>query len=241
MINTSFDFRVDTPPGKDPDVRSPTLRTYHRELWSKPLPNGGNFDLVTTVPQAYLHHKSALGEFFLASDSVIPTFTRSSRIASVVQQVPQDVRDSFLRLSYTIGGMMVFPGNKIGKAMTINGARGCNYRIKDRFDLTVECIRRHYRHEESPLKEDLARYSDFFALFGDFTGYAQFFLLQDILSPDCSEVRFFLPFDGFQPWPLPDSVDSYMSYRREAEAFLHARNRRIRESQGASGTVSYDA
>ncbi|MEO8625049.1 MAG: hypothetical protein ABI625_28450, partial [bacterium] len=165
---------------------------------------------------------------------MIPTFTRSQRIASVLQDVPLDVRDSFLRLSYTIGGMMVFPGNKIGKAMTINGARGCNYRIKDRFDLTVECIRRYYRNEESPLKADLARYSDFFALFVDFAGYATFFLLQDIVSPDCSEVRFFLPFDGFQPWPLPDSVDSYTSYRREAEAFLHARNRRIRESQNAS-------
>jgi hypothetical protein len=241
MIDTSFDFRADTPPGKDPDVRSPTLRQYHRELWSKPLPDGSSFDLVTTVPRVYLHHKSALGEFFLASDSVIPTFTRSSRIASVVQEIPQDVRDDFLRLSYTMGGMMVFPGNKVGKAMTINGARGCNYRIKDRFDLSVECIRRHYRNEDSPLKQDLARYEDFFALFGDFVGYVKFFMLQDILTPDLSQVRFFLPFDGFRPWPLPDTVDSYMAYRHEAETFLHARNRRISESQGTSGTFAYDA
>ncbi len=34
------------------------------------------FDLDTTTSGAYLHHRSDLGEFFLASDSVIPTFTR---------------------------------------------------------------------------------------------------------------------------------------------------------------------
>ena len=36
-IDSTFDFRSDTPPGKDPDARSPTLRRYHQLLWSKPL------------------------------------------------------------------------------------------------------------------------------------------------------------------------------------------------------------
>jgi integrase len=40
MIDTTFDFRSDTPPGLDPDTYSPTLRRYHRLLWSKPLPSG---------------------------------------------------------------------------------------------------------------------------------------------------------------------------------------------------------
>lgn len=34
-----YDFRKDSG-GKDPDMASPTLRRYHRLLWSKPLPNG---------------------------------------------------------------------------------------------------------------------------------------------------------------------------------------------------------
>lgn len=38
---------------------------------------------------------------------------------------------------------MVFPGNRIDKKMTINQARGCHPRIRDRFDLTVEFIRLH--------------------------------------------------------------------------------------------------
>ena len=49
-------------------------------------------------------------------------------------------------------------------------------RIAGRFDLTVECIRGHYLDEPSPLSDTLARYADFFALFGDFDGYVDFFL-----------------------------------------------------------------
>ena len=66
-------------------------------------------------------------------------------------------------IGYTIGGMMVFPGNRIDRKMTINGARGCNRKIADRFDLTLECIRRHYLVQRSPLGETLARYREFFA------------------------------------------------------------------------------
>ena len=87
-----------------------------------------------------------------------------------------------MRIGYTIGGMMLFPGNRVGGKMTINGARGFHPRIKDRFDLTVECIRRHYRDEPSPLSDTLARYADFFGLFGDFQGYVEYFLLQDLVS-----------------------------------------------------------
>jgi hypothetical protein len=36
-IDITFDFRLDTPNGKDPDSFSATLRRYHKLLWSKPL------------------------------------------------------------------------------------------------------------------------------------------------------------------------------------------------------------
>jgi hypothetical protein len=39
LIDTSFDFRVDAR-GKDPDSHSPTLRKYHKRLWSRTLPGG---------------------------------------------------------------------------------------------------------------------------------------------------------------------------------------------------------
>jgi hypothetical protein len=38
-IDIAFDFRTDSD-GKDPDTHSPTLRQYHKRLWSKALPRG---------------------------------------------------------------------------------------------------------------------------------------------------------------------------------------------------------
>ena len=151
QIDTTFDFRSDSPPGKDPDKFSPTLRKYHKLLWSKPLPSGVVFELVDTTPGVYLHHRSQLGEFWLASDAVIPTFRKEARLSHVIEQIPEEL-STFMRIGYTIGGMMLFPGNRVGGRMTINGARGFHPRIKDRFDLTVECIRRHYLNEDQSLE-----------------------------------------------------------------------------------------
>ena len=51
VIDITFDFRSDTPPGLDPDTYSPTLRRYHQLLWSKPLPSGAPFELDVTTPR----------------------------------------------------------------------------------------------------------------------------------------------------------------------------------------------
>src|SRR5262245_5415844 len=230
-IDIAFDFRSDTPgyPKTDPDALSPTLRRYHKRLWSKPLPNGVVFELVDTTPGVYLHHHSQLGEFWLASDAVIPTFRKEARISHIIEQIPEELA-TFMRIGYTIGGMMLFPGNRVGRQMTINGARGFHPRIKDRFDLTLECIRRHYLEEDSPLSTTIARYADYFRLFGDFRGYVEFFLLQDVVTDDCSAVKFFSPFRNFTSSPVPASIDAYRAYRELAIKFIEARNRRILQS-----------
>ena len=225
-IDITFDFRADTPPGKDPDALSPTLRRYHRLLWSKPLPSGVPFALSDTSPGDYLHHRSELGEFFLASDAVVPSFTREVKLSEIIAQVPQAQHDEFNRIGYTIGGMMIWPGRRVDRKMTINGRRGFHPRIKDRFDLTVECIRRHYRGEPSPLDETLDRYADFFALFGDFRGFTDFFLLQDLVTEDRTAVRCFLPFEGFDASPLPRQ-------RRRLPGLPPARDRVHRGAQPA--------
>ena len=229
-IDVTFDFRSDTPPGRDPDARSPTLRRYHKTLWSKPLPSGVVFQLNDTTPHVYLHHRSELGQFFLSSDTVIPTFSREPRLSHIINSISGEELKAFRGIGYTIGGMMVFPGNCIDRKMTINGARGCHPRIKDRFDLTVECIRRHYSNEWSPLSAPLRRYADFLGLFGDFRGYVEFFLLQDLVTVDCSAVKFFMPFEDFNTSPLPGSAEAYRAYWRLAVDFLKARNHRIRKS-----------
>ncbi len=227
-IDVTFDFRSDTPgyPAADPDALSPTLRRFHRLLWSKPLPSGELFQLTDTAPGVYLHHRSHLGEFWLASNAVVPTFSREPEMSGVTEQIPDEVA-MFRHLSYTIGGMMLFPGNKIDGHMTLNGARGFHPRIKDLFDLTVECIRRHYVGADSPLSEVIKRYPDFFALFRDFRGYVEFFLLQDLVTDDYGAVKFFAPFENFTTRAVPSSLEAYRAYRKLAMEFLEARNSRI--------------
>ncbi len=233
-IDITFDFRSDTPPGKDPDTFSATLRDYHKLLWSKPLPSGVVFELeYTTSPPYYLHHPSRkMSKFVLSSDTAIPSFWKEASISHIFEQLPPEELAAFNTLSYTIGGRVIFPANRIDGKMTINAARGCHPRIKDRFDLTVECIRRHYRNDPSkfPLKATLARYADFFELFGDFRGYVEFFLLQDLVTADFSSVRFFTPFDGFVPLPFPKTIEPYREFKRLSIEFIQARNQRMLES-----------
>jgi len=226
MIDVSFDFRTDAG-GKDPDTYSPTLRRYHKLLWSKELPTGHHFHLDDTRPKKYLHHESGLGEFQLASDSVIPTFTRWKSMQHIIREFPEEDNEGFRYIGYTIGGMMIFPGNVIDGKQTINGARGFNSKIADRFDLTLECIRRFYLGQPSPLSEVFERYRDFFNLFQDFRGYVEFFVLQDLVDEDCQRVGFFTPFDDFATSPRPKDLQAYIDYRHLTIEYIHARNRRI--------------
>ena len=223
VIDVGFDFREDTPPGRDPDAFSPALRRYHRLLWSKPLPNCVPFELDDTTPGVYLHHRSdELGEFLLASDGVVASY----RYVPMVQVEAWKLQE-FLHIGYSIGGMMLWPGNQIDRKWTINQARGCQWQIRDRFDLTLECIRRHYLGEWSPLKDCLVRYADFFRLFGDFRGFINFFLLQDAVTVDCDAVIFSASFDDFTTPAMPQNLDEYREYRQRAISFIEARNRRI--------------
>jgi hypothetical protein len=237
MIDTTFDFRSDAGTG-DPDKTSPTLRRYHQLLSSKTLPGGDRFDLDTTTDWAYLHHKSDVHEFFLSSDSVIATFAGWLSTAKVIALLaPADV-EAFEAIRYTIGGMMVFPSNKIDGKFTINMARGMSRTtIADRIDLTLECIRRYYDDDRAtPLGPTLASYEDFFDLFNDFRGYVEFFLLQDLVNDGDGHVRFFTNFDHFQSPAVPSDLASYMHFRDASIKFVLARNRRI--SSWASENVS---
>lgn len=226
-IDANFDFRSDTPPERDPDKYSPTLRRYHQHLWSKPLPSGERFELLQSSGGGYLYHRSSLGEFHLASDGIIHSYLPTKRMAEVINQVPSQTSAALQDLGFTIGGFIIFPGNRVDNKMTINGARGCHRKIEDRFDLTLECIRRHYGNTESPLSETLKRYSDFFEIFRDFKGYTEFFLLQDLVTECGNGVRFFLPFDNFQRSAFPTDAREYAAYAKCATDFLNARNARM--------------
>ena len=136
--------------GGDPDATSPTLRSYHKFLWSKSLPSGDHFVLRDDMPGYYLCHSSALGDFSLGSDAITHSYKNQINKKWLTTQIPKEVQELFNHGS-TIGAYLVFPNNQVERKHTPNQARGILRLIDDRFDLTLECIRRHYADETSPL------------------------------------------------------------------------------------------
>jgi hypothetical protein len=228
-IDLSFDFRSDTPPGKDPDALSPTLRLYHKQLWGRSLPNGQKFTLNDSLSptKAYLTHTSKIGNFELSSDSVIPTFTRWKRMQSIVNQIDEAQNEAFRALGYTMGGMILWPRRSNEGFRSINVMRGFNSKIADRMDLTLECVKRHYVQKPNPLDGVLNANREFFKIFVNFEGYVSHFLLQDLIESASGEVKFFMPFNDFAGSSRPEDLDAYLKYRENSMDFVRARNQRI--------------
>ena len=236
-LDVAFDFTSDTPNywkdfwndsilgggGADPDIESKTLQAYHQLLWSKPLPNGEQMNLTTGIGYDYLTWKN----FRFGSDSILASF-RYKRYRKSLEEVSralpnyQNFIEGFMHKAYTIGGSIIFP-----KENSINRARGINPFIKDRWDLTLECIRRYYHGEDSPLHEALAKNEEFFNLFVNFKGYVDFFYLQDCVSADYRSVIFWIGGGDLSKPPLPQTTDEYLTWIEKQLAFVSKRNRRI--------------
>ena len=225
-IDTSFDFRTDTPKGCDPDRYSKTLKRYHQALWSKELPNGEVMKLeAVRDPNYYLVWE----DFDFGSDSIIVEL-RYKKYMHVIDKVAGKVGDieayyeNLVRRSYTIGGMIIFPKH----INSMNQMRGTCSKISDRWDLTLECIRRYYIDEKSPLSSVIESDKEFFDLFVDFKGYVDFFFLQDCVSEDYKEVEIWCGDASFDKSGLPETVDDYFEFIRNEHAFLDKRNERIK-------------
>jgi hypothetical protein len=224
LIDTNFNFYSDSN-GGDPDSTSPTLRKYHKLLWSKPLPNGNLLELRDDKNGVYLYYGSELGEFFLGSDAITHSYKNHKRKKWLTEQIPIEVNELFDTGS-TIGAYIIFPNNRIDGKHTINQARGVNSLIDDRFDLTLECIQLFYSGRKSPLYDTLLRYKSFFDLFDDFLGYIHFFFLDDLINEN-SKINFYLPFDGFKSRPSFSDVNQYLLYKERVVGFIKSRNKRI--------------
>lgn len=221
-IDIHFDVRTDSY-GKDPDSGSPTLKAYHQLLWSKPLPNGQMMNL-TQGKGYYLKWN----DMYFGSDSIIVSFWHGrykyrNLIESSIPSV-KDFREDYLKRASTIAGYVLFPQIR----WSMNQARGCCRKISDRWDLTLECIRRFYSGEPSPLDTALQRSKAFFDLFVDFKGYVDFFLLQDCVDEDYN-VKYWLDTPLFVSDPMPDSVESYNAWIQAELDFVAKRGNRIEE------------
>ena len=217
-IDITFDFRSDSK-GKDPDLWSPALKAYQRFLYSKPLPNGEKMDL---------DEKLVWKDFWFSSDSILHGYTNWASYRHIVSKADKALVSEFEAIDYSIGGEIIFPSYQVAGTQTINQTRGCNHKIRDRIDLTLECIRRYYQGDTSPLYQCLCGYKAFFDLFVDFKGYVDFFHMQDLVTKNYSAVEFLCWFDGFNStFPLPRTVEEYAEYLKRVIQFSKARNERI--------------
>ena len=134
-------------------------------------------------------------------------------------------REQFHRICSTIGGYIVFPVHR----QSINQRRGAAP-LCDRFDLALECIRRHYEEPDAPnpLTGVLSHNARFFDLFGDFTGYVRFFYLDPLVNPD-GTVKWHLDnVEGdLSKVLLPQTMSDYLTYLDRQVEFVLARNRLI--------------
>lgn len=226
IIDINFDFRQDSKCG-DPDTDSQKLYEAHKSLWNKELPNGKIFSLeIKSHSYGRLLLKNNLC-MNMSSDRMCPHFDGkyNNKFDGWLSYVEREELKHKVR---TIGGHIIFPAHK-KSGFTINQARGISRIICDRFDLTLECIRRFYLDEESPLSKTITNYVDFFELFVDFKGYIDFFYLQDFVDQK-EQVEFSLLFDDFSRPPLPQTIDEYRQYKKHTLELVSKRNKRISES-----------
>ena len=224
-IDINFDFRNDSICG-DPDTDSLKLYENHKLLWNKNLPSekilkleiftiGGKFGRILLKNNCFDN---------LSSDRMCPHYVGKYK-GKFDNWSSELEKQEFKHKVRTIGGHIIFPAHK-KNGFTINQARGVNRKICDRFDLTLECIRRFYSEETSPLFETISRYDDFFSFFKDFKGYVNFFMLQDFVDVNY-QIKFSLPFDNFICSPLPQTVEEYKQYKTSTIELINKRNNRI--------------
>jgi hypothetical protein len=226
-IDTTFDFRSDSH-GKDPDAHSATLRKYHRYLWSKRLPNGEQLDLEEI--SSTLVYRFNMQTLKFGSDSISNSYIGTKKVAHLIDEVAHSEFEEFRNEGSTIGGYLIFPSEREGGKMTINGARGFNNKIADRFDLTLECIRLHYQRLEHPLEDTFSSPINgfFFSLFRNFHGYVDFFFLQDLVDENYDSVKFFTEInEPFESSPIPETAAEYRVYKKATLDFVRKRNSRI--------------
>lgn len=234
VVDVHFDHRLDAG-GRDLDKFSAELRRHHQLLWKKALPSGELFQLKP-MSNRYLVFRPDDLVYSLASDQISNSMRSTVRLKEITSQIPEDELDDFQYLGSTLGGTILFPCKQINRQITINVARGFNKNIEDRFDLTLECIRLQYQSLANPLENTLRIYWKFFELFETFNQYAEFFLLQDLVTD--GKVNFYLPAEGFTKPALPQNLDEYREYMSNAKEFVRARSRRMQSWAAAQGFLT---
>ena len=205
----------------DPDSQSIIQKQWHIELWNRNFCGKHLFQLKESElkddnpKEVFMDDLDSKKRY--SSDWMNSCYTHYKEYQGKVNHEkftePDNIRE-FETLTHTMGNYIIFPRH----VNSINTERGrYNGRIKDRFDLTLECIRRFYKKEYSPLFDTLKKDSEFFEKFKDSNGkmnfkkYVDFFFLQDLIEDydendeDCidKKIKYFIPSEN---WEVGDNI-----------------------------------
>lgn len=134
---------------RDPDSVHAGLRESHRILLSRPLPNGDSWSFQPARGWYLKSVEPRTGEpleWSVGSDNFATTHTNA--LPGMAEKIP-GYENRHLHEFCQVGGYIVFPNGleqtrptKVRpRKWTLNQAKGCDRRISDRFDLTLEAIR----------------------------------------------------------------------------------------------------
>ena len=234
-LDVNYNYKDDLGPNKDPDKYSDELGHDHCKLWNSRWRLGilkwSHFNRLSTSINGV--------DFVFTPDSITNSFVNSKRrvngnyeykiieeYGECVQELIKEYRDT----DYTIGSSIIFPvsieGDKIG--WTINIARGISFKVHDRIDYTLECIKRFYEgNDENPLSKALEKNKDFFDLFNDFYDYVDYFFLNDLIDSNGNVKSFTDVIDFSRAFPMTE--EEYKKYINNTMGFVKKRNKIIKK------------
>ena len=249
MIDVNKNMGEDAPEGYSSEGYCKTLHEYHKELWSKGLPNEKNLELVVPEPDfrdAEQHKYSLVAEsigLILTSDVLNTGWNDEWGLGGEYKSLKEiraglqnDETEHYKKTIRTIGNYIVFPkgrGNKppylyeAKKDFTwgVNRARGLDKKICDRFDLTLECIRLWYEcadkldAQKNPLIEAMKFSKDFFKLFG--TGHEGFMEYVKFFLLDDLVDADYKDVEFFMPFNGFDSVSPLPETTQDFRELMH--------------------
>ncbi|MBL8199868.1 MAG: hypothetical protein JNK40_02760 [Chromatiales bacterium] len=214
------------------------MRESHRILWSRPLrpgnawslrPKSGSY-LKSTEPR-----ENGPAQWSVGSDNFATTHTKA--LPTMAAAIP-GYENEHLHAFCSIGGYIVFP-NAIAQTRntdvparqwTLNQARGCEPRISDRVDLTLEAIRLYFagvtKRDKNPIGDVLDAYGWFFDAFGrgaeGFDAYVDYFFLNPLVSG--GRVRALYGRELTFSDALPRRESDYKAYIEKQGAVVSERN-----------------
>ena len=230
----------------DPDAFSEILYDYFAEIWNLNYPNSkvkkiwnGNAWELIGIKDNFLR---------LGTDSIMSIYWHRFNMREFIIKLIEGKKYDFqifireyLKKANTIGGFVLFPRH----IQSINQRRGTNSQIDDRFDLTLECIKRYYTNREksetesnyNPLSSVLKNDATFFDMFGKgeagFKNYAEFFCLNESWVENGQVLNLMNnePLDNwdFKKEPLPQNLEEWWwKFYENIMSRLDARNEQIK-------------